>query len=257
MEGTVNRSLTLLPLVLVACSPGSNYDSCFVAGTRVRTPPGDVPIESLRVGDAIVSVGGEVGRVAVVHRARACEIRTLVVGDRTLRATPAHPFFEVGRGEFVPLSELRVGDRLRTREGEDLAIVSITAEERPEPWCDVFNLTVEGAPPTYFVEGVLVHNKLIPLPCPTDAGSELTVTAPLSVCVGERFTVSTFRRDLGCDASSEPVVATVSTTDPSIVTLDGVTVVARAVGIAHLQADLGDLHGETQVRVEDCPKDGG
>jgi len=255
----MSRSIALLPFLFAACAPGNNTgDSCFVAGTRVRTPTGDVPIERLRVGDAIVAFGGAVGRIAAVHRALVREVRTVIACGRTLRATPSHPFFEIGRVTFVALSELRVGDRLQGLDDDAWAITSITAEERPEPWCEVFNLTVEDAPPTYFVEGLLVHNKLLPPPCPSDAGFALSVTAPLVVCVGDRFTVASFRRDLGCaDAGPEPVEATVSTTDPSIVSLDGPTGTARAPGEAHLQAEVSGVRGETLVRVTDCAKDGG
>jgi hypothetical protein len=46
---------------------------CFLAGTLIRTPSGEVPVESLKVGDSIVSLGTLKNRSAYVPYPTACD----------------------------------------------------------------------------------------------------------------------------------------------------------------------------------------
>lgn len=46
--------------IIVNAGLGTINNVCFVTGTRIRTPKGDVPVERLRVGDAVVTASGAV-----------------------------------------------------------------------------------------------------------------------------------------------------------------------------------------------------
>ncbi|MEQ1572304.1 MAG: Hint domain-containing protein, partial [Myxococcota bacterium] len=79
---------------------------CFVAGTPVSVPGGEVPIESLEVGDEVLAA--EPDGAVEVSRVVSRIFRTAPVvvdvevwtrsGSSELTATEDHPFWVVGRG---------------------------------------------------------------------------------------------------------------------------------------------------------------
>ncbi len=146
-------------------------DSCFVRGTRVATADGARLIESLVVGDVVLSYSHKdkaivTRRVVAIHRSTVREVRTVevIAEGRTerLRVTPSHPFWVDSHGDYVAVRDLRENDVLLLRSGSGVrnAVVrSITAEESSVPSVEVFNISVETPESNYFAEGVLVHNK--------------------------------------------------------------------------------------------------
>jgi hypothetical protein len=153
---------------------------CFEAGSRVATPGGSVAIEDLRVGDEVLAFDERTAAIAPrrvltthVHETTRTGVLTLRDG-RTIRVTPEHPIFDAGTQRFEPAGSLEPGDVLVTL---PLTLGSFTSGVRPadvapsllapvttyEPReldtpVSVYNLSVEAFE-TYFVEGVLVHNK--------------------------------------------------------------------------------------------------
>jgi len=61
------------------------YDDCFVAGTKVLTPSGQKPIESLGIGDEVITRNGP--RKIIATKQRLAE----VVNNCGLTGTPEHP----------------------------------------------------------------------------------------------------------------------------------------------------------------------
>ncbi|WP_236474237.1 Hint domain-containing protein, partial [Pseudomonas syringae] len=101
---------------------------CFAAGTMVSTPDGERAIDTLKVGDIVWSKpegGGEPFAAAIL----ATHIRTdqpiyrlKLKGkqedgkaeDETLLVTPGHPFYVPAQHGFVPVIDLKPGDRLQS-----------------------------------------------------------------------------------------------------------------------------------------------
>lgn len=159
-----------------------SVNTCFVAGTLVHTSTGLVPIESVRVGDTVLSLDQRTGEVAynrvidtiVTHPSSLMTISWLADDGaaETVTGTPEHPFWVDQRQDFVPMGKLRVGDVLTTSNNRCARVIDVTAPRGPpaglgDDAClnsDVeefvtYNFEVESAH-TYFVgeSGVLVHN---------------------------------------------------------------------------------------------------
>lgn len=143
---------------------------CFLAGALVETPTGRRPIESIHVGDEVLSRDertGEVGcrEVRQTFEGRASSFVRIGLlssetgSGQTLRCTAEHPLRVVDHG-WVTAGALRVGDRLVSSSGAalDVVLVQVVVED-----VGYFNLEVEGTH-TYFVAGevnapaVWVHN---------------------------------------------------------------------------------------------------
>lgn len=67
-------------------------DECFVAGTSVTTPDGQVPIEELRVGDSVVTPYGAQSIKAVLRKKSHALVRLILDDGSTIRCTPDHRF---------------------------------------------------------------------------------------------------------------------------------------------------------------------
>lgn len=127
--------------------------TCVAAGTSIAVPGGAVPVESLRVGDRVVSYDPgtrRFGTSVVQQLARETASRLYVLGR--LRVTGNHPIFADGR--FRPAAEVETGARLF---GLDSALVPAKPRVIEEP-AVVYDLSVTP-PHTYFADGWLVHNK--------------------------------------------------------------------------------------------------
>jgi hypothetical protein len=145
------------------CHPG-----CFPAGTAIRTPAGPQPIERLREGDVVTTVGPDgaaaPGTVAAVFTTtnRLVQVRT-EAGD--LVTTTTQPLALAGGG-FRAAGELQAGDRVWRWDGRERRAVTVRSvaptgrEER------VFNLIL-GEPVAFVADGFLVRSKP---PAPVRAG---------------------------------------------------------------------------------------
>jgi len=125
----------------VWASTGSTHHACFVAGTPVHTIGGLAPIESLEVGDRVLSQDVETGRlsyqaVVAVHRNPPTETLKLDIGGEPLVATGIHRFWRPGKG-WTMARDLEPGDAVRTIGGTRPVIAVEPAGSAP-----VYNLEV-------------------------------------------------------------------------------------------------------------------
>lgn len=149
--------------------------SCFAAGTPVHTPAGTRPIESLRIGDQVLSRDVQSGALryepilAVYHNPPDQTLRITLDG-RQVVATPIHRFWKAGTG-WVMARDLKPGDSVRTISGPARVASVEPAGTRP-----VFNVEV-ATNRSFFVgeAGLLVHDNstVRPVDRPFDASPEL------------------------------------------------------------------------------------
>ncbi len=165
---------------------------CFVAGTQVLTPDGSKNIEDIRAGDLVLSRSDETGeqgyrqvlQTFVTHptrlyhlRYRAREAETSGGAEKKeegasddddgpsaeLVGTGEHPFWRVDDRRWVPLKELRVGDRLSLADRREAIVERIVIENAPAgERFTTYNFEVEEWH-TYFVGtrpgSAWVHNE--------------------------------------------------------------------------------------------------
>jgi Pretoxin HINT domain len=141
------------PLALsVAFNLAGSLAACFAAGTPLRTPTGDKPIEEFRPGDLILSRAEtdpdgplEAKTVEKVF-VRTGRIMNLHVGGQVIRTTAEHPFWVQGRG-WLMAGQLRAGDPLLSHDGKWVTVEEVFDTEEYER---VYNLRI-GDYHTYFV----------------------------------------------------------------------------------------------------------
>ena len=136
---------------------------CFVAGTLIATSDGDKPIESICIGDYVLSKNEFTGEVAYkkVTNLFVRSVGQLVhiqASDADIQTTTEHPFWVHNRG-WVPANELSVGDLLELCDNTGIAIDKIELKTS-ENLIPVYNFEVEDWH-TYFITNmhILVHNK--------------------------------------------------------------------------------------------------
>ncbi len=133
--------------------------SCFVPGTQVHTEAGPRAIESIQVGDRVLSQDPDTGELAfkLVLRTTVSPPSALLevrMGNDSIVASLGHPFW-VNRLGWRMIKELKAQDRLHTSSGA-LDVVEVNQRTDKQP---VHNLVVADFH-TYFVgeHRVLVHD---------------------------------------------------------------------------------------------------
>lgn len=133
---------------------------CFPAGTKIRTPVGERPIESLSEGMEVVAVAGDGLPVVTAVRLRTGRLGAPIeisTDAGRLRVTPDHPLAAPG-GIFRSAGELSPGDIVLTLRDGGAAPATVLSVVRGFAEVPVFHLTV-GEPHTFVANGFVVHNK--------------------------------------------------------------------------------------------------
>jgi hypothetical protein len=139
-----------------------NSHSCFAAGTLVQTISGRQPIETLSIGDQVLSQDARTGELSykpvieVYHNPPNATFR-IQLGNETIVSSQIHRFWKAGEG-WVMARDLRAGDRLRTLNGIETVASISNGDVVP-----VFNLSVADNA-DFFVgkTSVLAHDNSIP-----------------------------------------------------------------------------------------------
>jgi hypothetical protein len=139
---------------------------CFGAGTLVVTADGLVPIESLALGDLVLTRSTPdqplVERaITLVHETPGKPILEIWIQEEgaapeLIEVTPRHPFWVADEG-WVDSDRLAPGDELSTADGDAASVLSVASTARTKT---VYNLTVDEHH-TYFVgtSETWVHNQ--------------------------------------------------------------------------------------------------
>jgi hypothetical protein len=132
--------------------------SCFAAGTAVQTSSGLRKIETLAIGDLVLSQHTSSGElsfqpvIATTVRSGAETFRIRIEGE-TIFATGIHRFWTAGKG-WTMVRDLKSGDRLRMIDGT--AVVQSIA---PDVAQNVYNLSVaQNRDFMVGKAGILVHD---------------------------------------------------------------------------------------------------
>ncbi len=154
--------------------------SCFGAGTMVRTLTGLEPIESLKVGDQVLSQNCKTGGLSyqpilAVHHNPPSKTYRINFGEETIVSSFFHRFWKPGSG-WVMARDLTEGDRIRTLNGT----AEVTAKEEGKV-VPVYNLDVAGDA-DFFVgkQGALAHDNTLPnlREPPFDATTAVATSTP-------------------------------------------------------------------------------
>jgi hypothetical protein len=151
-----------IPIESFTAPIGIQRISCFGAGTIVRTLTGSEAIESLKLGDQVLTQNTKTGALAykpilVLHHNPPSKTFEIKLGAETIVSSYFHRFWKAGSG-WVMARDLKVGDPIRTLNGT----VQVTAieEGRVVP---VFNLDVADDA-DFFVgnAAALAHDNTLP-----------------------------------------------------------------------------------------------
>jgi tetratricopeptide (TPR) repeat protein len=174
--------------IFTAQAPDYSSNSCFAAGTIVQTVDGPRMIESIQVGDRVLSQNTETGLlgfepVVGVHQSKPATTLRIAAGDESIVATGIHRFWTAGKG-WTMARDLKAGDRLRTIGG--IATVRSIESGQTQP---VFNLDV-AQNRDFFVgtNGLLVHDFgfVQPVLEPFDREPDLTTLSPKATSAASR-----------------------------------------------------------------------
>ena len=145
-------------LEMAASSPGV----CFIAGTKVSTENGRVPIENITAGMRVYAHNPETGETELKEVVRTFvresnELVHISVNGEEIISTPTHPFWVPVKG-WTKAIQLRAGDRLQLLNGEYVVIEQVQHELLENP-ITVYNFEVADFH-TYYVgmSAMLVHN---------------------------------------------------------------------------------------------------
>ncbi len=161
LTSSVGMSDITLPIdvqVGAIAAMATAHSACFAAGTLVQTIDGPRPIESIQIGDRVLSQNTSTGAlgfepvVATHVNGPAPTVRIAIDGE-TIVATGIHRFWTPGKG-WTMARDLNAGNRLRMI-GDVVAIESIQADDTQM----VYNLDV-AENRDFFVgkKGLLVHD---------------------------------------------------------------------------------------------------
>ena len=159
-----------------------NKDCCFLSGQMVLTPQGPMEINKLTVDSKIISYDertntfttSTVGQV-ISHDGKNSWINNFAkhpllrlsykIKDKfyETKVTDNHPYFDVAEGRYKQLRDFKVGDRIKTIDGDGIIVskeVLIDADSPAEMHNEVvYNLHMSEGPHNYVVNGAVVHNK--------------------------------------------------------------------------------------------------
>jgi hypothetical protein len=152
--------------------------SCFAAGTPIHTLAGPRAIESIKIGDQVLSQDPQSGAlsyqpvVAAFHNPPDQTLR-VTFATETIEATGIHRFWKAGTG-WAMTRDLKVGDPIRTTAG--IARITSIKTGQTQP---VFNLEVASGR-SFFVGNIaaLVHDYTLieTIDRPFDALAQLVQT---------------------------------------------------------------------------------
>lgn len=134
--------------------------TCFAKGSRIMTPNGFKSIESIEIGERVITFDMDLNlyerkvvRTYIHDKNESSDIYKYVFSDGTeLNVTENHPFL-TSQMEFVHIGDLNIGDRVMTKDKNTVEILSKEFVGNDT----VYNIEVDEFN-AYIVENICVHN---------------------------------------------------------------------------------------------------
>lgn len=129
---------------------------CFLAGTMIGTPDGDVAIETLKAGDTVVSYNEATleKEDAVIGAIDVLERDHYYIINGVISTTGEHPFYTTQGIKEV--KDLKLGDKLVGRYDKEIEIITMQVIHKE---VTVYNLLDVVPNHNYYAGIFLVHNK--------------------------------------------------------------------------------------------------
>jgi len=188
-------------IAAISCSDGSDgcgANTCIARGTLVATPDGPVPVESLRIGDLVVTIDPETKELhpapikAIRHGRRECARLATGTGQELI-CTSDHPIYAPETGTYQQAArfvEASLGQVLVFHDGA-FTVSQVTGRTTYVGVLDVYDLTVESPFHSFIAHEIVVHNKDYGYGVPTTSTEDDTTTqtqtdtgTPESYCDG-------------------------------------------------------------------------
>lgn len=151
-QGYHRKTHRMTNIILDEVAPNQFDHRCFAAGTMILTDRGDLPIESLAVGDLVVTRQGLKPIIAVMSTPDQEVVRWGLIEGNPIVSTPDHPIFTTKGLKAV--KDLNFRDLILRFEAVSLCLrYRIPQKER----ATVYNITVDEAH-EYYANKVLVSN---------------------------------------------------------------------------------------------------
>jgi hypothetical protein len=168
----------LLTYTSLNCPVGTGGGCCFLPGTKITLFSGVyINIEDLIGGEVVLTYNiekktFEKGMVSKIFKPLHNDVIKLIIEDTIIDCTSTHPFWSVNKGKWVSLNpketllsmnidieQLEEGDVLLNERNEEVVLNDIIIIESED--IITYDISVEPNN-TYYTNGILVHNKLIP-----------------------------------------------------------------------------------------------
>jgi organic radical activating enzyme len=150
-----------------------NCSFCFISDTLISTPNGDVPINTLHIGDEVISFDEKINQHVVKKIVKtyvnpAYEIIKISFMDKFIYCTKNHPFYV--NGEWIKAEDLDSSDKLLNIHNEQISINKIEllscddnrlngyrGGKKKDGPVKVYNLEIEDTH-VFYANNILVHN---------------------------------------------------------------------------------------------------
>lgn len=161
--------MTLASLICCMATCAACTPVCFLEGTVVDTPNGEVLIQDLKAGDEVTAVDPRTGvrSLAVVSRIHSATVSEYLLVTTSsgveISVTEHHPLWSVDQSQYREVGRLKPGDAILAWTEGTATAVTVASIERRRRKVKVFHLSVDRAPHTFLANGVIAHNKLPPV----------------------------------------------------------------------------------------------
>lgn len=133
-------------------------EECFTGDTLVKTPEGERRIDSLNIGDTVLSKNFDINEIRpnkIKHFEAHAVTKGYIIINERLKVTQSHRLW--ANDSWKRAHALEIGDYLRNSKNEKVWIFQLDYKEEN---CPTYNLIMENQRmANYFADDLLVHNK--------------------------------------------------------------------------------------------------